>query len=112
MIFNLEPVKRDKTGKLIADYSYRDFYEKIGEELMKAHEEAVWTVFFANEIGDGSRLQEEAHYEILELLDLMTAVATRINALADEHGFSDDDLAEMQGYIVEHNRKRGYFDEP
>lgn len=111
MTFNLEPVKRDKAGKRITSYEVRDFYEKIGEELLEAHTQAIFLDWAkGSDAFDEHETACQAGQEILELFDLMTAVATRINALADEHGFSDERLAEMQGYIVEHNRKRGYFD--
>ena len=42
MIFNLEPCKRDKRGRNIADYSIRDHYEKLAEEVFEAHEKAVF----------------------------------------------------------------------
>ena len=115
MIFDLKPVDYDKHGRCVADYEVSDFYEKIGEELMEAHTQAVfadWMLWMAKRHNVSEEpTQEQAAHEVIELLDLMTATATRIDALAKKHGFSDERLAEMQGYVVNKNRDRGYFDE-
>lgn len=110
MKFVLKPVTRDKHGKFVSEYEYRDFYAQIGEALMTAHESACWESFLADQNADDNRLKDEAQYEICELIDLLTAVATRINALADEHGYSTDDLAEMQNRVIEVNRDCGQFE--
>lgn len=109
MKFVLKPVTRDKRGKFVSEYEYRDFYSQIGEALMTAHESACWISFLADQNADAHRLKDEAQYEICELIDLMTAVTTRINALADEHGYSSNDLAEMQRRVIETNRNYGQF---
>ena len=92
MTFNLEPVKRDKLGRNISDYSIRDFYEKISEELLESHTEAVLGHHFS---------------EPFELLHVMTACATRITVL----NLCDEELAELQQCVIERNRGRGYFTE-
>ncbi|MBR2518390.1 MAG: hypothetical protein IKE46_01180 [Selenomonadaceae bacterium] len=111
MKFVLKPVTRDKHGKFVSEYEYRDFYSQIGEALMTAHETACWISFLAAQNADDRRLKDEAQYEICELIDLMTAVATRIKALADEHGYTTSDLAEMQKRVIESNRNYGQFEE-
>lgn len=107
MNFTLEPVTRDKHGKFVSEYEYRDFYAQIGEALMTAHETACWISFLADRNADEKRLTQ---YEICELIDLMTAVATRINALADEHGYNSNDLAEFERRVIETNRRYGHFE--
>lgn len=91
MVFELEPVKRDKFGRKVADYDTRHFYEKIAEELLEAHDHAV----------DGG------YWEAYELLDVMTACATRINAL----NIQPEKLKNWQLDIIKNNRARGYFDD-
>lgn len=92
MIFELEPVVRDKLGRKIAEYSLRHFYEKMSEELLEAHEAAVV----------GSTGQEAT-----ELLDLMTACTTRLKALK----MSERELNRLQKKIYERNKERGYLEE-
>lgn len=114
MKFILEPVTRDRRGKFVDGFSYKtgDFYAQIGEALMDAHENAIWLDFLADRNADTRRLKDEAQYEILELIDLMTAAATRIKSLADEFGYNEKDLAEMQEELIERKRQLGYFDKP
>ena len=91
MIFELEPVARDKHGKLIADYSVRDFYEKLAEELLEAHEQAA---------------NQDTYCELCELLDIMTVCATRIKSL----GIKPYVLDVYQRSLITNNRKRGYLE--
>ena len=110
MTFFLEPVTRDRHGKSVSDFSYKtgDFYANIAEAMMIAHENAIYIDFIAEyENANARRLKEEAQDELLELIGLMTAVATRINYLADEHGYNAGDLAEMQKSVIEINRDCG-----
>ena len=92
MIFNLEPCKRDKRGRNVTDYAVRDHYEKLAEELFEAHEAAI---------------VNDPNAEAIELLHVMTVCSTRIRNL----GLSDEHLAELQQFVIEHNRERGYFEE-
>lgn len=110
MKFVLKPVNRDKHGKFVSEYEYRDFYSQIGEALMTAHESACWESFLADQNADDNRLKDEAQYEICELIDLMTAVATRIKFLADEYGYNSNDLAEFERRVIETNRRYGHFE--
>ena len=113
MTFFLEPVTRDRHGKSVSDFSYKtgDFYANIAEAMMIAHENAIYIDFLAEyENADERRLKEEAQDELLELIGLMTAVATRIKFLADEFGYNAGDLAEMQKSVIEINRNCGYFE--
>lgn len=96
MIFNLEPVKRDKLGRNVANYRIRDFYEKIAEELLEAHAAAD---------SDSADNELATFAEARELIDLMTACATRIYSLS----LDAELLAEIQNSIIEHNRERGYL---
>ena len=107
----LKPVTRDRHGKFVSEYEYRDFYSQIGEAMMTAHETACWMSFLADQNVDEKRLKDEAQYEICELFDLMTTVATRIKALADEHGYDEKDLAEFERRVIEVNRHYGHFEE-
>lgn len=93
MVFELEPVKRDKLGRKIADYDTRHFYEKIAVELLEAHE---LSCFDNDPVG-----------EVMELLDVMTACATRINAL----NLPKELLEFLQKRIIARNADRGYFED-
>lgn len=113
MTFFLEPVTRDRHGKYVDAPYYKtgDFYAAIGEALMMAHENAIYIDFLAEyENANERRLKDEAHDELLELIGLMTAVATRIKYLADEHGYGSNDLAKMQKRVIEINRNYGQFE--
>ena len=92
MNFNLEPCKRDKRGRNVADYRIRDHYEKLAEEMFEAHERAV--------------LLDE-YEEALELLHVMTVCASRLATM----DLSEERLADIQQAVIEHNRERGYFKE-
>lgn len=102
MIFNLEPCLRDKLGRNVADYTIREHYEKLSEELLEAHEAAV--AFQFDDRGDTDETDE-----IWELIHVMTVCAARIKTIADEFHISDKQLAQMQADVIKHNRKRGYF---
>lgn len=102
MIFNLEPCLRDKRGRNVADYTVRDFYEKLSEELLEAHEAAV-----AAEYDDRGEIDETD--ELIELIHVMTVCAARIKDIANEWHISDEQLAKLQEGVIELNRKRGYF---
>lgn len=93
MTFELEPVKRDKLGRKIADYDTRHFYEKIAEELLEAHEAACF--------------ENDPVSEVMELLDVMTACATRINSIYLTEGLLED----LQKRVIDRNADRGYFDD-
>ncbi len=95
MIFELEPVRRDKRGKEIFDYVVRDFYEKMSEELLEAHATACDTH------------PQAVTEEIKELLDLMTVCATRISVILPDQMYF---LSELQEEIITRNKARGYFD--
>lgn len=113
MTFDLEPVTRDRRGKSVSEVTYKtgDFYAQIGEALMTAHESAIYLDFLAEyQNADDERLKEEAQDEIRELIGLMTAVATRIKALADEHGYGVNDLIKMENYVIRVNRSIGCLD--
>ena len=105
MIFNLEPCLRDKRGRNVADYTTREHYEKLSEELLEAHEAAVAVEF-------DDRGTTDVTDEIWELLHVMTVCAARIKAIADEFHISDEQLAQMQKDVIKHNRKRGYLKIP
>lgn len=111
MFFELEPLKRDGNGKDIfagfPPYKTGDFYAQIGKALMIAHESACWLDFLADRNADTDRLKDEAQDEILELIGLMTAVATRIKFLADEFGYERNDLLKLQHRVIEINRRIG-----
>lgn len=93
MVFELEPVKRDKLGRKVADYQPRHFYEKIAEELLAAHE---LSCFDNDPVG-----------EVMELLDVMTACATRINSIYLTEGL----LEHLQDCVIDRNADRGYFED-
>lgn len=94
MTFNLEPCKRDKLGRNVKDYRVRDFYEKISEELLEAHTEAIY---------------DDRPNEAKELIQVMTVCASRIRALGWD--VDDNQLAAIQQAVIERNRARGYFEE-
>ena len=70
MTFNLEPCKRDRRGRNVADYRVRDHYEKLAEEVFEAHEAAV----LLNDLHE--YMVKETEEEVFELLHVMTVCAS------------------------------------
>lgn len=105
MIFELEPVKRDKLGRNVADYQPRDFYEKLAEEFLEAHNEAAYLIAFDEETFPDDLVQDMKLREARELIDLMTVCATRIAAL----DLPQDTFKQIQLDTINRNRERGYL---
>ena len=105
MIFELEPVKRDKLGRNVADYQPRDFYEKLAEEFLEAHGEAAYLIDFDEETFPDDLVQDMKLKEARELIDLMTVCATRIAAL----DLPQDTFKQIQLDTINRNRERGYL---
>ena len=105
MIFELEPVKRDKHGRNVADYQPRDFYEKLAEEFLEAHLEAADLINYGEETFPAELVQDMKIKEARELIDLMTVCATRIAAL----GLPQETFKQIQLDTINRNRERGYL---
>ena len=83
------PVTRDKYGKRTKDYTQRDWYQQLSEEL--------------GEVATAHTREQKAE----ELTDLKTVCESYLNAL----GYDEDDRAELQRKVNEKNFSRGYFEE-
>lgn len=98
MIFELEPLYRDKNGHLTQKYHAEDYYLKFGEFLVRAHVYA--------DIIDQASLENNietaynaANDEAIRLLKLMTACATRLHNLPLKEG----KLEQLQQEIIKAN---------
>ena len=83
------PVKRDGNGRLTKDYSRREWFAKILEEVLEAHDTL-----------SNTRLAEE-------LTDIITVCTSYLDAI----GYNENDRAELQRQVNEKNFKRNYFEE-
>ena len=86
------PVKKDKYGKLVKDYSYDDWTRKITEEFREILEEVL--------VEDNTRIAEE-------LQDLITVCTSYLDFL----GFDKQKRIELTKQVNDKNRQRGYFGE-
>ena len=82
-----KPVKRDKNGKLTADYTRREWFLKITEEVLEA-----WEIV-------------DTEYHARELVDVITVCISRLDAL----GFDEEARADLFAYVNKKNEQRGYF---
>ena len=82
------PVIRDGNGKLIRDYTPREFYLKLQEEIFEAFEDKEYI----------------NHYEIA---DIITVCISYLNAI----GYNENGRSEIFRRVNEKNEKRGYFEE-
>ena len=85
------PVVRDKSGKLAKDYSPRDWYLKLQEEIFEVMEIGVF--------------EDEDVAE--EIADIITVCISWLESL----GFTEEKRSEIFAAVNEKNKKRGYFEE-
>ena len=98
MIFELEPLYRDKNGHLTQNYRAEDCYLKLGELFVRAHVYAsvIDQAYSENNIGAAINA---ANDEAKRLLELMTACATRLHNLPLKKGT----LEQLQQEIIKAN---------
>ena len=84
------PVIHDGNGKLIKDYTSRDFYLKLQEEIF----EAMTSSMFGDEMAE-------------EIADIITVCISYLNAI----GYDEKGRSEIFRRVNEKNEKRGYFKE-
>lgn len=82
------PVIHDGNGKLIKNYTPRDFYLKFQEEIFEEFEDKEYV----------------NHYEIA---DVITVCISYLNAI----GYNEEGRSEIFRRVNEKNEKRGYFKE-
>lgn len=97
------PVIRDGNGKLTKDYSTRDWFLKLQEEIFEAKvntamcsSEKIRQYFHADENGIAE-----------EIADVITVCISYLNAL----GYDEKKRSELFAKVNEKNKKRGYFKE-
>ena len=88
-MFYCQPVKRDKFNRRVEEYTRRDWFMKIIEE--------VFETFEATDI--------QRHTE--ELIDIITVCTSYLEAL----GFDEEARGELFRQVNEKNRKRGYMED-
>ena len=88
------PVIRDGNGKLIRDYSPRDWYLKLQEEIFEVMQLSLLRDVYEEEISE-------------ELADVITVCISQLEAL----GYDEKGRSEIFRRVNEKNEKRGYFEE-
>lgn len=101
-----EPVKRDGNGKLTAEYTLKDWLQKINEELDEFKYE-VWGACVNNELPNDSIPPDCMILIAEEACDVITV----IYGLCDKFGLDGDYMADTMRHVIEKNRKRGYLDD-
>ena len=101
------PVKRDGKGKLTAEYTLKDWLQKINEELDEFKLEA-WGICDPDEIPIDYVPPDECGKKFLaeEACDVITV----IYGLCAKFGMDGNYMAEAMRKVIEKNRKRGYID--
>ena len=89
------PVVRDGNGKLATDYSPRDWYLKLQEEIFEVMENVTDA---ETGLSDKKSIAEE-------LADVITVCISWLEAL----GFDEKKRSEFFAQVNEKNEKRGYF---
>ncbi len=84
------PVIRDENGELLKDYTTREFYLKLQEEIFE--------VIIAFKYGDKDTIAEE-------IADVITVCISYLNAI----GYDEKGRSEIFAKVNEKNEKRGYF---
>ena len=100
------PVIRDGNGKLAKDYSPRDWYLKLQEEIFEVQEAYKDEVDFFDDYDfdiDGCLFPRTAE----EIVDVITVCISYLNAL----GYDEEKRSELFAKVNEKNEKRGYFKE-
>lgn len=87
------PVIRDGNGKLIKDYSTRDWFLKLQEEIFEVME-AYYNGGSAKNIAE-------------EIADVITVCISYLSAI----GYNEKMRSEIFRRVNEKNEKRGYFEE-
>ena len=100
------PVVRDKSGKLAKDYSPRDWYLKLQEEIFEVQEAYKDEVDFFDDYDfdiDGCLFPKTAE----EIVDVITVCISWLETL----GYDEEKRSEIFAKVNMKNEKRGYFKE-
>ena len=100
------PVVKDGNGNLTANYTVKDWLQKVNEELDEFKSEA-WGICGENVIPNG--LGDECSKKFLaeEACDVITV----LYGICVAFGMDGDYMADMMRQVIEKNRKRGYLDD-
>ena len=86
------PVIRDGNGKLTKDYSSRDWFLKLQEEIFEVMESEMKFIY--------------AEFLVEEIADIITVCISYLNA----KGYDEEKRSEIFRRVNEKNEKRGYFE--
>lgn len=100
------PVKRDSNGKLTADYTVKDWLQKVNEEMDEFKQEA-WVLCEGNIKSNSLGNEGNRSYLAQEACDVITV----IYGLCAKFGIDGDYMDKMMRNVIEKNRKRGYLDD-
>ncbi len=98
------PVIRDKSGKLIKDYTPRDWYLKLPEKYFEIVAEFHDEFLKYNDVGLKNALFSETAEK---LADVITVCISYLESL----GYDENKRSELFAKVNEKNEKRGYFKE-
>lgn len=102
------PVKRDGKGIPTDEYTTREWYEKIIEEVMEAHREAVKLEVDCDYDDFPESIAKEHSNEAEELMDIITVCTGRLAAIGYDTAKKWHELAIK---VNKKNGERGYFDD-
>ncbi len=102
------PVVRDRNGKLAKDYSPRDWYLKLQEEIFEATDNVQIFNQFCVEYGENYKSSANAkNMTAEELADVIAVCISWLETL----GYDEEKRSEIFAKVNEKNEKRGYFEE-
>lgn len=100
------PVVRDGKGRLTAEYTLKEWLQKVNEELDEFKNE-VWGACVNDELPIASIPPDCRILIAEEACDVITV----IYGLCDKFGLDGDYMADTMRYVIEKNRKRGYLND-
>ena len=102
------PVVRDKSGKLAKDYSSRDWYLKLQEEIFEVIDNVQIFNQFCVEYGENYKSSTNAkNMTAEEIADVITVCISWLETL----GYDEEKRSELFAAVNEKNENRGYFKE-
>ena len=103
-----KPVVRDGNGKLAKDYTSRDWYLKLQEEIFEVIDNVQIFNQFCVEYGENNKSSINAkNMTAEEIADIITVCISWLEVL----GYDEKARSELFAQVNAKNEKRGYFKE-
>ncbi len=100
-----KPVMRDRDGKMMADYTLKDWLAKVEEETMELADTLFWGGRINNKLSQISFSTYDTERVTEEAVDIITVLYSMLNQL----GVTAEDIDKQIGKVNEKNKVRGYF---